>query len=131
MKKVSILLVLFCSLLVGSVIAQRTWTPEDIAKAKEKRSTTLVDSLAIPKVNADSVTSIEFSTRMSMGELRKEGLDRDAMIAKMRALQQQKNDAIQKILSADAYTKYVDMEKRNREKMRNRMGGGFGRQDNN
>ncbi|PZP51396.1 MAG: hypothetical protein DI598_03300 [Pseudopedobacter saltans] len=105
-------------------MAQRNFSPEDIAKMKEKRKTTLVDSLGVTSEIADSVLSIEQSSRAKMMDLRKGGASREDMRTQMQAITEQRNADVKKILSADAYTKYVSMEANSRKQMMNRMGGG-------
>lgn len=130
MKKFSLLLTLaVCFATV--TMAQRNMSPEDIAKFKEKRKTTLVDSLGVTSAIADSVVSIEQNSRAKMMGSRKDGASREDMMATMKTIQEEKYAEVKKILSADAYTKYLSMEVNARGQMRNRMGGGGGRPKDN
>ena len=122
MKKISILLAMFFICFATASMAQRNWSPEDMAKMKEHRKTMLVDSLNVSSAVADSVVSIENSYRGKMMDMRKSGASRDDMRAQMQTMQEQKNADVKKILPADAYTKYIGMEERSRAQMRNRMG---------
>ncbi len=130
MKKISVLLGMFLFLFAATSMAQRNWSPEDLAKMKEKRKTTLVDSLGITSVIADSVLAIEDRSRSKMMDLRKSGGSADDMKTQYQALQEQKNADVKKVLPADAYTKYVEMEQRQRNRMP-RMGGGGDRANGN
>lgn len=124
MKKISILVALFCLGFAATSMAQRNWSPEDMAKMKERREKTFVDSLGITSAVADSVISIEDSYRSKMMDMRKSGASRDDMRSQMQTIQAQKNADVKKILSDDAYNKYIGMEERGRARMQNRMGGG-------
>ncbi|WP_447640958.1 MULTISPECIES: hypothetical protein [Chitinophagaceae] len=124
MKKISILVALFCLGFAATSMAQRNWSPEDMAKMKERREKTFVDSLGITSAVADSVISIEDGYRSKMMDMRKSGASRDDMRSQMQTIQAQKNADVKKILSDDAYNKYIGMEERSRARMQNRMGGG-------
>lgn len=124
MKKIRLLLATALMLFASASFAQRNWSPEDIAKMKEKRKTTLVDSLGVTSVIADTVLAIEDRSRAKLIDLRQSGASREDLRTQFQAINDQKNAEVKKVLSADAYTKYIGLEERSRNRMRNGMGGG-------
>ncbi|MFT4203249.1 MAG: hypothetical protein QM610_04985 [Chitinophagaceae bacterium] len=114
MKKITVLLSTFLLLAVGSM-AQRERSPEDMAKMKEKRKTTLIDSLGVTSEVADSVLAIEDRYRpqpKGKGE-GGDGGDRPDP-SQFKAQNEAKKAELKKYLSDDLYNKYVELEKRNR-----------------
>jgi|GEM_PF-6970366 len=127
MKRISVLFAMLFVCFATTAMAQRNWSPQDMAKMKEKRKTTLVDSLGVSSAVADSVLAIEDNSRTKMMDLRKSGANRDDLRGQFQTIQDEKNANVKKILSDDAYNKYIGMQQ-------GRMGGGMGggrRQRNN
>jgi Spy/CpxP family protein refolding chaperone len=62
--------------------------------------------------------------RKAREEMQDGGGDREAMREKMQAMREEQNQKIKAVLSEDQFTKYEQIQKERRERMR--QGGGFG-----
>ena len=110
MKKMFVLSVLFV-MSIGLVSAQQRGggfqnsTPEERAKIQTDQLNELVTLTADQKTK---VQAIFLNDAKKMAEFRTAGGDRDAMMAKMREMNAERDKKFKEILTADQFKKYSD-----------------------
>jgi periplasmic protein CpxP/Spy len=98
--------------------------PEEMVK---RQTAEMVKDLALDAKQTEKVTAINKKYADKMGEMFKNAQsDREGMRDKMMALRTQKNDELKTVLTAEQYTKYLELEKQRMEKFRQQRPEGGG-----
>jgi len=98
--------------------------PEEMVKRQTEE---MVKDLALDAKQAEKVTAINKKFADKMSEMFKNAQnDREGMRDKMMALRTQKDEELKTVLTAEQYTKYVDLEKKRMERFRQQRPQGAG-----
>ena len=126
MKKITGILMMALLMTASIAIAQpgpggERLSPEERAARHTSR---LVGELELDEDQALQVEELNLHFAEEMMSLRGEARgDREAMRERMQAIQAERNEEFQAILSEDQYTRFLELEEEARNRMRDRRGG--------
>ena len=114
-------LALFCMLLFASSV---TLHAQDKAAKEKERIEKLKTDLGINDDLAQKVLAIEKDSRQKMMDVRKSGVDKEAMRPQMQAIRKDRDDKLAGILNKEQMSKYSDLEAKKMQGRQGNPGGG-------
>lgn len=87
-----------------------------VKERAEKRTATLQTELGLTDEQAVKVGDIQEKHALSVAELRKAGLDEEARKVRLKVLRQNRDNALQKVLSVEQYERLLTLRQQKKDK---------------